>query len=193
LAQAALVPCLIPIGPQPEKYRQAALRRICSYVIHEGGFWQVYSLDDAVAAATMARTMLLVILVLLGACSRTPDEQRIRESIEAMQKAAEERNPRAFLTFVSEDFIGNDAEFDKAALANLLRVEVFHGDKVGVTLGPIDIDVQDDRATAHVTATLTGGSGGLLPERGAIYDITSGWKRRGRDWVCYSGRWEQEP
>jgi hypothetical protein len=140
----------------------------------------------------MSRAMLLVVLVLLGACSRTPDEQRIRESIKAMQQAAEERNPRAFLAFVSEDFVGNDADFDRAALGNLLRVEVFRSDQIGVMLGPIDIDLQDDRATVHVTATFTGGSGGLLPEHGAIYDITSGWKRRGRDWVCYSGRWEQE-
>ena len=109
-----------------------------------------------------------------------------------MQQAMEERNPRAFLAYVSEDFIGNSADFDRAALANLLRIEVFRNDQVGVMLGPIDIDLQDDRATAHVTATFMGGSGGLLPEHGAIYDITSGWKRDGGKWVCYSGRWEQK-
>ena len=47
-----------------------------------------------------------------------------------MQQAMEERNPRAFLAYVSEDFIGNSADFDRAALANLLRIEVFRNDQV---------------------------------------------------------------
>jgi hypothetical protein len=131
-------------------------------------------------------------IVLACACSRTPDEQRIRTAIEAMQQAAEQRNPRGFMAYVSDDFVGNDADFDRNALANLLRVQVFHNDQVGVTLGPIEIELQDGRATAHVMATLTGGSGGLLPESGAIYSITSSWKRNGRDWICYSARWQQK-
>ena len=59
-------------------------------------------------------------------------------------------------------------------------------------LGPIDVQMQGSRATVHVTATLTGGSGGLLPEHGAIYAITSGWKKDGSDWRCYNASWEQK-
>lgn len=135
---------------------------------------------------------VLFAIVLLAACARTPDEQRIRETIRTMQHAVEERKPRDFIAHVGDDFVGNEAAFDKAALLNLLRMEVLRNDKVGVTLGPIDVELQGDRATVHVTATLTGGSGNLLPERGAVYSITSGWKRDGRDWICYSGRWVQE-
>jgi hypothetical protein len=134
---------------------------------------------------------VLAVLVASG-CTRTPDAQRIRAAIDAMQQAAEERNPHAFMAYVSDDFVGNDADFDRNALANLLRAEVFRNDQVGVTLGPVEIEMQDQRATVHVSATLTGGSGGLLPEHGAIYSITSGWKSRKGDWVCYSARWQQE-
>jgi hypothetical protein len=135
---------------------------------------------------------LLLSVLALSACSRTSDEERIRQTMVAMQKAMEERSPRAFMAHVGDDFVGNEAAFDKAALFNLLRVEVLRNDNVGVMLGPIDIELQGDRATAHVMATLTGGSGGLLLEHGAVYDITSGWKRQGREWVCISGRWEQK-
>jgi hypothetical protein len=128
----------------------------------------------------------------LAACSRTPDEQRIRETIGVMQQAMESHDPRAFMSHISEDFIGNDAETDRAALANLLRVEVFRNDQVGVTLGPIDIQMHEERATVHLTATFTGGSGGLLPERGSVYSITSGWRRNRNDWQCISARWEQK-
>ena len=40
---------------------------------------------------------------------------------------------------------------------------------------------QGDRATASLIATLTGGQGGLIPERGAIYSINSGWRRDGKE------------
>jgi hypothetical protein len=130
-------------------------------------------------------------LVLVAGCSRTPDEERIRQTISAMRQAMEDRSPRAFVAHVSDDFIGNDANFDRDALANLLRVEVLRNDSIGVVLGPIDVEMQGDRATARLTATFTGGSGGLLPERGSVYTITSGWKRSGKDWVCFSAKWQQ--
>ena len=136
---------------------------------------------------------LVLLVPVLCACSRSSDEERIRQTMAAMQKAMEERSPRAFMVHVSDDFIGNDDPgFDRNALLNLLRVEVLRNDEVSVLLGPIDVDLQGDRASVHVTATITGGKGSLLPERGAVYDITSGWRRDGREWICYSGRWKQE-
>jgi hypothetical protein len=127
-------------------------------------------------------------LLLLAACHRTPDEQRIREAITAMQQAAEAGKPRDFMAYVSHDFSGNDGSVDANGLANILRIEVLRNEHVGVTLGPIDVELRDNRATAHVTATLTGGSG-LLPARGSIYSITSGWRREGNDWRCYNASW----
>jgi hypothetical protein len=128
----------------------------------------------------------------MAGCSRTPDDERIRANIKAMQAAVEGRNPRDFLAFVTPDFTGNDNNVDRDGLGNLLRVEVLRNDEVGVALGPIDVDLQDDRAIVHVVATITGGKGGLFPERGAIYSITSGWRREGKNWVCYTASWEQK-
>lgn len=136
--------------------------------------------------------IIVLCATLLTACARTPDEQRIRNAITAMQQAVEAHQPRDFMAYVSPDFTGEDGTVDRAALANILRFQVLRDDKVGVTLGPIDVELQGDRATVHVVATLTGGSGGLLPEHGAIYSITSGWKRDSKDWRCYNASWEQK-
>lgn len=130
--------------------------------------------------------------VALVACRHTPDEQRIHEAIAAMRTAVEAHDPRAFMRYVSADFTGNDGQVDHDGLHNLLRAEVLRNESVGVTLGPIDVDLQGDRATVHVTATLTGSSGGLLPERGSIYAITSGWKREKGDWQCLNASWERK-
>jgi ketosteroid isomerase-like protein len=133
----------------------------------------------------------LIVVLLLAGCHRTPDEQRIRDAITAMQAAVEVREPRGFMRYVSADFTGNDGQVDRDGLHNLLRAEVLRNESVGVTLGPIDVDLQGDRATVHVTATLTGGPGGLLPEHGSIYAITSGWKREGGEWKCFNAAWQQ--
>lgn len=141
----------------------------------------------------MARIVAIcTILGLLAACHRTPDEQRIRESIAAMQKAIEGGQPREFMSYIARDFTGNDGTVDRDGLANILRVEVLRNEKAGVTLGPIDVELQGDRAIVHVTATLTGSSGGLLPERGSIYAITSGWRKEAAEWRCYNASWQQK-
>jgi hypothetical protein len=139
------------------------------------------------------RTLLiLAALTALAACSRTPDDQRIRAHILAMQQAAEERNPRQFLEHVASDFSGNQGSVDREGLHDLLRAIVLRNEKVGVSLGPIEVEVDGNRATASLIATLTGGQGGLLPEHGAIYSIKSGWRRDGKDWICFAATWDQK-
>lgn len=140
----------------------------------------------------MRRLLAAVALLVLVGCHHTPDEQRIREAIAAMQQAVEARNPRDFMAYVAADFIGEDGQLDRNGLHNLLRAQVLRNDNIGATLGPIDVELQGARATVHVTATLTGGSGGLLPERGSIYAITSGWRKEGGEWRCYNAAWEQK-
>ncbi len=131
-------------------------------------------------------------LIGLGGCHRTPDEQRIRNAIGAMAQALEHGQPRDFMAYVADDFTGNDGNFDRAGVHNLLRAEVLRNDKISVTLGPIDIELQGDRAAVHNTATFTGGAGGFVPERGAVYTFTSGWKREGSKWLCYNATWQQK-
>lgn len=129
--------------------------------------------------------------VALTACSRTPDEVRIREAITAMQAAVEAREPRTFMGYVADDFTGNKGGVDRAQLHNLLRAQFLRNEAVGVTLGPIGVELFDRRATATVTATLTGGSsGGWLPERGGAYRFTTGWKNEDGEWRCISAEWE---
>lgn len=134
---------------------------------------------------------IIAVVLLLGACHRTPDEQRIRAAMAAMQAAVEAREPREFMRRTSTDFTGNDGQVDRDGLHDLLRVQVLRNESIGVTLGPIDVDVQGDRATVRATATLTGGSGGWLPEHGAVYAIVSGWKREGSEWLCYNATWQR--
>lgn len=130
--------------------------------------------------------------VVLGiACSRGGDEQKIRDAIGAMQTAVEVRKPREFMRYVDADFTGSEAGMDRDALHNLLRAQVLRNEKIGVTLGPVDVDLQGNRATAKFTSTLTSGSSSWIPERGAVYSVSTGWKKSGGEWTLINAMWEQ--
>ena len=135
--------------------------------------------------------LLVVVALALAACARAPAEQRLRDTVAAMQAAVEAREPRDFLRHVSADFTGNAGQVDREGLHNLLRAVVLRNERIGVVLGPPDIELSGDRARLRLRVTLTGSAGGLIPERGAVYAIDSGWKQEGDAWRCISASWEQ--
>jgi hypothetical protein len=136
---------------------------------------------------------LVAALLLTGGCTRTPDDKRIRDAIAQMQKAVEGGSPRDFMQYVSADFTGNDGTVDHDGLANVVRVQVLRSAHQGVLLGPIDVKMDGDRATANFTATLTGRSDdAIVPERASIFAIASSWRKQGADWRCYNAKWEQK-
>lgn len=133
-----------------------------------------------------------LLALVLAACARPPAEQRLRETVAAMQTAVEAREPRDFLRHVSADFTGNAGQVDREGLHNLLRAVVLRNERIGVVLGPAEIELGGDRARLRLSVTLTGSAGGLIPERGAVYAIDSGWKQDGGEWRCISATWEQK-
>lgn len=104
----------------------------------------------------------------------------------------QDRQPRDFMRWVAEDFTGANGSADRESLHNVLRAQVLANARIGVTLGPLDIDVQDQRASVRVTVTLTGGNGRWVPEHGAIYEITSGWRKSDDQWQCINAQWQQK-
>ncbi len=135
--------------------------------------------------------LLISISIVSAACSRPSDEQWIRAALDEMQEAMESGKPADFMQHVDKDFTGADGQLDKAALHNLLRMQVLGNARIGVTLSSTEVELQGDRATVTVTATLSGGNGRWIPERGAIYRIKSGWRSEAGDWLCINAQWER--
>ncbi|UXI70010.1 YybH family protein [Tahibacter amnicola] len=133
----------------------------------------------------------LALSAALAACRGTPDETRIREAIAAMEAAVEQHQPREFMAYVADDFTGGNGQYDRKAVQDTLRALLLRNEKIVIVLGSIDVQLQGTRATARVDATLTGGEG-WLPDRGAVYAFTTGWKRDGSQWRCISANWEQK-
>lgn len=132
--------------------------------------------------------LLIVVLVLLAACSKPPAEERLRERFETMRSAVLERRPGDFMDGVAEDFTG-EGNIDRAAMHNLLRAQLLRNADIGATVGPLDIRIDGERATMDFTMVLTGGSGGLIPERANGWAVKTAWRDGDDGWQIYFAEW----
>lgn len=141
----------------------------------------------------VALACALLWLPLIAACHRTPDEERVRQSISAAADAARNNDADGVLAQVSDDFVGNNGDLDRRGLKQMLALRAFRHDSTGVVLGPISVQRQGDRLIAKFTLTLTGGKpDSLLPDQADVFAMSTAWKREGGDWRCYSATWKQK-
>jgi len=127
---------------------------------------------------------------LLAGCRRETAEEALRADIAAMQAAIEARDASGTAAFLADDFVGNGG-LDRSGARRLAALHFLRNADVGLTTGPLDVQLQDGHATVHTTVILTGGQGGLLPERGRVRSVTSGWRREGGDWKMTSLAWDE--
>lgn len=132
---------------------------------------------------------LLLLMMLVSGCSRSPPEQRLRERIADMQQALEARKPADFVAGIAEDF-GSENGMDRDGIRNLLRVQMLRNAAIGATLGPLDVSLHGDRATVKFSAVLTGGRGGLLPDSARPWGVTSAWRDGADGWQLIHASWE---
>jgi len=125
---------------------------------------------------------------MLVACAQAPAEQRLREAITGLQASIEAREVNPAMARIAEDFIGNDG-LDREGVRNLLRLQMLRHQSLGLTLGPFDIEVHGQRATVRFTAVATGGSGALIPESARVWNVETGWREDGGDWLLISAQW----
>ncbi|NIK41413.1 ketosteroid isomerase-like protein [Xanthomonas arboricola] len=120
---------------------------------------------------------------------RAAPEQRLRATLETMHQAIEARDIGEAMAPVAEDFVGEQG-LDAAGLRRLMQVQMLGNRRIGVTLGPVDVQLHDDTARVRFTALLTGGSGRWLPEQAQTYQVTTGWRLQDGDWQLYHAQWE---
>jgi hypothetical protein len=134
-------------------------------------------------------TLVLWLLIAITGCRHTAPEQALRDTISRMESAAEKGDADALFDPIASDFAGSEG-MDRDAFRRYVLVMGLRRQSVGVQLGPIEVKLFDDRASANFTAALTGGPG-WLPDRAQVYDVTTGWRLEDGDWKLISASWEQ--
>jgi len=135
------------------------------------------------------RCVVVVLLALAAAgCSRTPPEQRLRETIGELGEAIERRDAAALEEVLAEDFVGPQS-LDRDGARRMAALLFLRYRDVGTAFGPVDVELQPDHATARFNVGLTGGSGAVLPDSARLYDVETGWREVDGEWRLTSARW----
>lgn len=126
--------------------------------------------------------------LLLAGCARTPPEERLRGTVGGLQAAIEERNVSALDEVLAEDFIGPGG-LDRSGARRMAQAMFLRYRDVGVSVGPLDVEVQEQHATVSFTVALTGGVG-MLPDSGQMYDVETGWRLEDGEWQLVNANWK---
>ena len=129
-----------------------------------------------------------IVLALVMGCARPAPEEALRNAVAGVQQSIEERDAGALRRYLSGDFIGPNG-MDRDQARRTAALYMMQHQSVGLTIGPMNIDLEEPHATVRFSAALTGGSGRLLPDRANLYQVEPGWRMEGGDWKITSARW----
>lgn len=129
-----------------------------------------------------------MVLVLLSAgCSRTPSEEALRDTIAAMEAAAEARDADALEEYLAEDFVGPGG-MDRDRFGRTAALLWLRSREIGVSLGPLEVEATDAHARVRFTAATRGGEG-LLPDSANVYAVDTAWRVEDGEWRLISADW----
>jgi len=137
----------------------------------------------------IGRLACIGLLLVVSACSRSDPEQAVRAQVEALQQAIDARDAGAVEDLLAEDFIGNEG-MDRRGAKQLAAAVFLRHREIGARLGPVTVELRGEReAIARFSVLATGGSGGLLPEQGQVYQVQTGWRLQDGDWKLLNASW----
>ena len=136
-----------------------------------------------------AALLLGLSLALVGCAPASDPEQRLAQTIEAMEVAIEARERGTFMDYVADDFAGQRGRYDRTGLDGMVRLHLIRNKSVSATVMGSELQITGERATAEINVLLTGGAG-WLPERGQLYSVTTGWRMEDDDWRLIQAHWE---
>ena len=137
----------------------------------------------------IGRLACIGLLLVVSACSRSDPEQAVRAQLEALQQAIDARDAGAVEDLLAEDFIGNEG-MDRRGAKQLAAAVFLRHREIGARLGPVTVEPRGEgEAIARFSVLATGGSGGLLPEQGQVYQVQTGWRLQDGDWKLLNASW----
>jgi hypothetical protein len=139
--------------------------------------------------------LILFLMPFVGACAKETEEDKVKQVVTSVQRAAEEKKIGAVLEHISKTYRdpqGNDYN----GIKGLLAFYFFRHQKVSVYMPNIDIVVTGSTAKAMFEAILTGrGTGetaaGILPEALGAYNFEVLLSKENGAWKVTSAKWER--
>ena len=137
-----------------------------------------------------ALSIVLASLLLLSCNENLSVEQQIIATLRSMEDAAEAGEHFNFMGYVSESFGGQHGSMDRREFHRFMIFQINQNRRLHAQFFPIHVrESGDDTASAHFRLLVTGG-GGLLPERGQLFEVETQWLHTGGDWMLEKADWE---
>ncbi len=139
-----------------------------------------------------AYTLIALLTLWLSGCGQPePTEDAITRAIKEMAAALEQREASPIVDRLHEELVireGIHGALGKEQAGRMLTATFFRHRDITVVLTNIEVtadSIREDRASASFNALVTGGSGGILPDRAQLYRINSEWQNDD-DWKLVS-------
>lgn len=136
--------------------------------------------------------MVVSALVLMGCSSPQGTEAQVRNQLEKLAHAVEDRDAGDVYDLLAEDFSGpSGMDRDRARAYASVMMRRYSDMTVVWTVD--EMDIIGDRARVRVSVVLTGkasvrGFGG----RGRLMDVEMGWRYTDGEWLLVSARWSNK-
>ena len=137
----------------------------------------------------------LALVLMLGACRKTSEEDRVRAMLAGAVEALEAGNVGDGMDHVADDY-SDEGGHDKAAVKGMLAAQVFRGTRVTIVRRDEKVKVDEGAQTGSLVfdAALFRGDraqlGGLVPERMGTYRFTLSVRKVDGDWRVAKASWE---
>ncbi len=130
----------------------------------------------------------ITICMTLSGCFAPSDEaSRVRAAMSAMSKAAEHKDSRVLMAYLSADFVAQQA-WRKPQMLGLVYGYFQQYPVITVTLMDMTVSVQGDTAESHCKLLLTG-SEQVLPERLRWLELELHWVKVASEWKIRTAQW----
>jgi hypothetical protein len=135
------------------------------------------------------RLFPLLLLGLVGlACSGPPsDELQLRQGLEAMADALEQKERAAFMAYLSPDFVAQ-GRLRRGDVDGLLRLHFRQREDIDVDIRNLRLQLFSGTAELRFEARLSGTSR-LLPAGGRWRQVRSGWRKEEGGWLLVRAEW----
>jgi hypothetical protein len=152
--------------------------------------WSVTWKKTNEARVRLALSAVLVAL-LLNACSDNLSiEQQIIASLRNMEAAAEDGQHLEFMGYVAESFAGQQGSLDRRGFHRFMIFQINQNRRLQAQFFPIYVQATGiDQASAHFNLLVTGG-GGLLPDKGQLFEVETNWVLNNGDWLLNRADWK---
>ncbi|MCP4045810.1 MAG: hypothetical protein GY732_07450 [Gammaproteobacteria bacterium] len=130
-------------------------------------------------------------VLLLAACSEELSiDQQIIATLRNMEYAAEEGEHFEFISYLSDSFRAQQGTMDRREFHRFMIFQINQNRRLQAQFFPIYVkETGENTASAHFRILVTGG-GGLLPDRGQLFDVETHWLRDGSDWKLDKADWK---